>query len=119
MIGELYWCEMAEEDVLCVGKTFNSIADAKACVEKYNSDNYTNFVVTTNNRKSLVYGCRHAVERKSYSGGKRPNQHYNYVGCTAAIRMYKSKDGKVKVMKAELSHTNHPVNVTSYGFNNE
>lgn len=96
---------------LSLKSEFNSVEDAKACVNKYNRDNFTNFVISNNNKNSLVYHCRHAVRRKSCSRGKRPNQHYNYVGCTAIIRMYKSKKGTLKVTEStQLRHTNHVVN---------
>ena len=67
---------MAEVSSLTVGQVFGSIDDAKASVNAYNEANFTNFVVETNNKKSLVYFCRHAIERKSRNGGKRPNQHF-------------------------------------------
>ena len=108
------------EMLLQEGTLFNSANEAKACVVKYNVDNFSNFVITNNNKKSLVYGCRHAVPtRKSHCGGKRPNQHYNYLGCEASIRMYKLKDGKVKITKVDLLHKNHVTNETNYRFNND
>ena len=86
-----------------IDREFNSVEDARAFVEKYNKDNFTNFVISNNNKRSLVYLCRHAVKRKSH--GQRPNQHYNYVGCTAKIRMYKSKNGTLKITNStDLNH---------------
>lgn len=110
---------MTEVPLLTVGKVFDSIDDAKACVQNYNETKFTNFVVVSNNKKSLIYSCRHAIERKSSSSGQRPNQHYNFVGCAARIRMYKAKNGSVKVTQLDLEHTNHVVDETTHRFNND
>ena len=82
---------MTEVPLLTVGKVFDSIDDAKACVQNYNETKFTNFVVVSNNKKTLLYSCRHTIERKSSSSGQRPNQHYNFVGCAAHICMYKAR----------------------------
>ena len=103
-----------------IDREFNSVEDARAFVEKYNKDNFTNFVISNNNKRSLVYHCRHAVKRKSVSHGQRPNQHYNYVGCTATIRMYKSKNGTLKITNStDLNHKKHIVSKETYPFNND
>lgn len=101
------------------GKIFESIKDAKEYVNSFNKNNLTNFVIDSHNKKSLVYKCCHAVDRKSRSKGVRPKQHYNFVGCTAFIRMYKSKDGKVRVTKSDLEHINHVVDEYSYRYKND
>ena len=98
---------------------FDSIDDAKAYVQNYNETKFTNFVVVSNNKKTLLYSCRRAIERKSCSSGQRPNQHYNFVGCAAQIRMYKAKNGSVKVTQLDLEHTNHVVDETTHRFNND
>ena len=104
---------------LVVGATFRSTDDAVACVSSYNSTNFTNFVKTSNCKKSLVYCCRHGVQRSSKSKGTRPNQHYNFVDCKATIRMYKSTNGSLKVTKSILEHSNHVVNENVHRFNSD
>ena len=99
---------------LALGTIFKSTEDAKACVKRYNEVNSANFVIRSNSSSQLQYSCRHGIQRRSRSTGARPNQHYNYVGCEAGIRMYKSKSGGVKVTQSNLTHTNHvPVKMTA------
>ena len=84
-------------DELAVGTVFTSTDDAIACVDRYNETNFTNFVVRSRTSQVLLYRCRHGIQRTSKCKGVRPNQHYNFVGCEATIRMYKSKNGSLKV----------------------
>ena len=107
---QICFVEMAEVPSLTVDKVFNSADEARAYIDTYNEVKFTNFVVTSNNKKSLTYACRHGVERNSRCRGKRPNHYYNFVGCTVQIRMYKSKSGSVKVTRLDLEHTNHAIN---------
>ena len=105
---------------LAVGATFSSTDDAIAYVSTYNDTNFTNFVRTSNCKKALVYCCRHGIQRSSKFKGARPNQHYNFVDCKATIRMYKSKDGSLKVTRSNLEHSNHIlVNESVHGFNSD
>ena len=104
---------------LAIGTVFDSTEDAIACVNRYNQTNFTNFVVMSNCKKTLLYRCRHGVQRTSKSNGVRPNQHYNFVGCEATIRMYKAANGSWKVTKLILEHANHVVYETVHRFNNE
>ena len=104
---------------LAVGTVFASLEDAMARISNYNEENFTNFVVTNNNKKSLVYTCRNGVERKSKCGGIRPNQHYNFVDCKAIIRIYKLTDGTLRVSQLNLDHINHIVSETVHRFNND
>ena len=82
---------------LALGTKFTSAKDAILCVNRYNETNFTNFVVRSRTNRALLYRCRHGIQRASQCKGVRPNQHYNFVGCEAAIRMYISKTGSVKV----------------------
>ena len=104
---------------LAVGTVFASLEDAMARISNYNEENFTNFVITSNNKKSLVYTCRNGVERKSKCGGIRPNQHYNFVGCKATIRIYKLTDGTLRVSQLNLDHINHIVSETVHRFDND
>ena len=97
-----------ENESLSLGMQFSSVEDAKKAVSKYNGTNFTNLTVTTNNSKSLVFECKHGRVRNCKNTGKRPNQHYNFLGCGAVVRLYKSKDGRMKITKVNLEH-NHPV----------
>ena len=106
-------------DELAVGTVFTSTDDAIACVDRYNETNFTNFVVRSRTSQVLLYRCRHGIQRTSKCKGVRPNQHYNFVGCEATIRMYKSKNGSLKVTQLNLNHANHVVNETVHRFNND
>ena len=97
-----------QNDVLSVGRKFNSVDDVKAVINAYNSENSTEFVITTNNKKSLLIKCSHGIARKSKSIGKRPHQHYNFIGCCASITMYKSVIGSVKITQVNLAHSHAP-----------
>ena len=84
----------------------------KAAVNQYNDKNASEFVIATNNKKSLLIKCNHGIERKSKSIGKRPKQHYNFIGCGASVTCYKSQKntvGVVKLTKVNLTH-NHQIN---------
>ena len=79
------------EEELKTGLTFENVDKAKEFIAIYNEKNFTNFVTETNNKRNLVYVCKHSVHRDSESTGKREGHHYNYLGCTARIRMYKTQ----------------------------
>ena len=85
-----------ESETFNVGTLYSNLDDAKTAILKYNVTHFTNFTITNNNANSLVCGCKHGRLRNSKSIGKRPNQHYNFLGCSAIVRMYKSKDGQIK-----------------------
>ena len=89
------------------GKSFSTIEEVKACIKEFNERNFTNFVISCNNKKSIYIECKHGRERKCQSSGKRPRQHYNFLGCKASIRLFKSKNGSIKVTTVNLEHTNH------------
>ena len=87
----------------------------KAAVNQYNDKNASEFVIATNNKKSLLIKCNHDMARKSKSIGKRPKQHYNFIGCVASVTCYKSQKntvGEVKVTKVNLTH-NHKIKLGS------
>ena len=103
--------------VIHTGQTFESVEAAKEYIKKFNEENFTNFVVETNNKRSLVLYCKHSVNRDSKSKGKRIHLHYNYNGCAARIRMYKSQKadelGNLKVTAVEMDH-NHIISKDIY-----
>ena len=98
-------------------REFDSADEAKKYIEEYNSRFFTNFVVFSSNSRQIVFRCKHGVERKSKCGGKRPKQHYNYMDCSAFIRLYKRNNQKFKVTKFDFTH-NHPTTAAIHGFNN-
>ena len=53
---------MAVSDTF-VGKVFGTVEDAKEAVSAYNVENFTEFVVETNNKKALVFKCKNGVHR--------------------------------------------------------
>ena len=63
---------MASTNIFEVGKIFSSIEEVKTAILEYNSLNYTDFVIRSNNSKSVYVECKHGRERKSESTGKRP-----------------------------------------------
>ena len=88
-------------------RNFLWLDEVKSFVSEYNSSHFTDFVISNNNKKSLVFECKHGRDRKSTSTGKRPKQHYNFLGCKASVRLYKSKkEGSLKVTQVNLVH-NH------------
>ena len=106
---------MEEEDprhVLEVQKIFDDTEAAKNFMKKYNEENYTEFIVSSNCKKSLIFSCKHSIYRDSRSTGERVKHHFNYLACPAKIRMYKSqnptKAGSVKITQMNLEHS-HPI----------
>ena len=100
------------------GNVFPDEDSVKNLLKEYNETRYTNFTVTTNNKKSLLVKCKHGRKRNYEGSGKRPKQRYNFIGCNAMINMYKSqKDGRLKVTKSDLIH-NHPCTKTNYDAKN-
>ena len=86
--------------------------DVKKAITLYNNEQYTEFVVETNNRKALIFKCKNGVNLRSESDGTRPKQHCYFLGCTASIYLYKSQktDNQViKVTRVNLEHI-HIVN---------
>ena len=102
----------AGEDLMVfkIRQRFENVEKAKEFVKKYNEENFTNYVVESNNKRSMVLVCKHSVHRDSKSKSKREILSYNYLGCPAKIRMYKSQKGEevgsVRVTAVDLEH-NH------------
>ena len=48
-----------------VGRYFDGVDAAKQSLKEFNEKNFTNFVVETNNKRSLVFYCKHSVHRDS------------------------------------------------------
>ena len=98
-----------------IGEIFTSKDDVKNFLKLYNSEKFTNLVIESSNNKQIRISCRHGVSRNSLSTGKRPNQHYNYLGCQAKVRMSKSckPNEPFKVTAANLLH-NHPITEEIY-----
>ena len=82
--------------------------ELKSRVIQYNIENFSNFVIETNNKNAVKITCKHGRNRKSKCRGKRAKQHYNYLGCKAFVRLYKSsKKGTITVTQVDLDHCNH------------
>ena len=90
---------------------FNNADNMTSAVGEYNKQNYTDMIVDTNNSSSMVNICKHGKKRKYEGSGKRPNQRYNYLGCSARINISKRKDLTLIVKKCNLEH-NHGVSKT-------
>ena len=103
---------------LTVGVTFNSIQSAKDDVLKFCDDNFVNFVVDTNNKKSLRFVCKHGTRQRVRGTGNRPNQHQNFLDCKASISFFKSqKLNNLKCTKIE-NQLDHPVSKQIYKYGN-
>ena len=104
-----------------VGRNFDGVDAAKQFVKEFNEKHFTNFVVETNNKRSLVFYCKHSVHCDSRSKGKREHLQFNYSGCSARIRMYKSQKpgdgGKLKVTLVDVKH-NHSTSKEIYDSQN-
>ena len=100
---------MSADQSFFVGKVYTSVDGVKKDID-VNEINFTNFVVSMNNKKSLVFQCTNGRERSSESKGRRQIQHYNYLGCEASINLYKSQKSvfSMKMTKIHLWH-NHTV----------
>ena len=93
-------------------QTFENTEAAKNFMKKFNEENYTDFIVSSNCKKSLIFSCKHSIYRDSKSKGERVKHHFNYLACPAKVRMYKSQKpseaGSVKVTQLTLEHS-HPI----------
>ena len=87
------------EDTFLNGKVFIDIKELKDCIVEYNARNFTNFVITSNHKKAVVIQCKHSRERKSECSGRRPRQHYNFLGCKAFVRLYTSQENNDQTMQ--------------------
>ena len=82
---------MEVSDLFAVGKIFGNVEEVKSAVREYNEQNYTEFIVETNNKNSLILVCKYGRIRASKSQGIRKNLQYNNLKCKACIALYKSK----------------------------
>ena len=89
---------------------FENADKVKEFMKNYNEKHFTNFIVLCNNKRSMALVCKHGIHRDSKSKGKRENLSYNFLGCTAKIRLYKSQIGEdagtMKVTSVDIKH-NH------------
>ena len=105
---------------LKVGAKFQDVVAAKEFINHFNKENFCEFIVGTNNAKSLYFVCTHSRHRKSTSKGSRPGQHFNFLGCQAKIFFYKSQrpgDESLKVTQLDLEHS-HPISEEIYNQKN-
>ena len=99
------------------GKIFENEEEAKNFIANYNKKHFTEFVIVTNNKRSLVVACKYGYNRPSESKGIRRNLHYNFVDCKAKINMFKSQvQGKktLKVTSVNIDHSGHVVDEDVY-----
>ena len=96
------------EDRFKVGKVFQDVNEVKLAASEYNNECFTDFVITTNNKKCLVVECKQGRQWKYEGTSKKPKQHYNFLGFEASFNVYKTKDNTLKLTKANLNH-NHVV----------
>ena len=102
---------------LKIGEKFKDETEAKEFIKTFNQENFCEFVVGTNNKKSLYFCCTHSRKR-DYRGniGTRKGQHYNWLDCKAKIYLYKSQkrdDESLKVTQINLEHS-QPVSKEIY-----
>ena len=109
------------QDFFFIGQTFKNVQEAKEQLKLYNEKNFTEFRISSNNKKSLQVLCKHARHRKTESKGLRPNLHVNYLGCNAKINFFKcqkSGSSTLKVTTLNLVHENHAIDENIYKYNN-
>ena len=92
-------------------QVFHDVDQVKSALGDYNKKHFTDLIVDTNNSSSMVIICKHGKKRKYEGLGKRPNQRYNYLGCSARINISKRKDSTLVVKKCDVEH-NHDVSKT-------
>ena len=91
-----------------VGQVFENIDDAKSAISDLNKYCHSEFIVDTNNNRSIVFICKHGKKRKFTGSGKRPNQHYNYLGCPARINYCINEYKGRKMSHSTLRRLNSP-----------
>ena len=109
------------EEEFFVNKVFENVAAAKNAIALFNKKNFCDFVIRSNNQKTLLAVCKHGIERKSFSKGHRANLRYNFVDCKARVRMYKSQvtgNSSLKVTSLVLEHNGHMVHEDIYNREN-
>ena len=62
---------MEVSDLFAFGKIFGNVEEVKSAVQEYNEQNYTEFIVETNNKNSLILVCKYGRIRASKSQGIR------------------------------------------------
>ena len=65
-------------DYVTVSSVMKTEEEAIQPVQRDNKRHFTNFRINTNNKKSLIYQCKHAVNRDTRSKGKRVRLHANF-----------------------------------------
>ena len=96
------------------GAIFNTSEEALESVVAYNEANFVDFRSETHKKKSYRFVCKHGCRQNARGKGERPLQHYNVLGCEAAINFYISqKDETLKCTKLKKNH-NHVVSEQLY-----
>ena len=57
------------QPLFVVGTVFKDEDAVKLALSKYNEQNYTEFTVTTNNKKTIVIKCKHGRKRNILISG--------------------------------------------------
>ena len=96
-----------------VGQEFDNLESAKTFLAQFNKKHFCDFVIRTNNKRSLVAVCKHGIKRKSDSKGAREHLHYNFVDCKAKINFYKSQVSGSTKLKVTILNTEHHGHVIS------
>ena len=91
---------MSADQSFFVVKIYMSVDDVKKDIDVYNEVNFTNFVVSMNNKKSWCSNVQ--MEENENQKAK------DYLGCEASINLYKSQKSvfSMKMKKVHLCH-NH------------
>jgi hypothetical protein len=96
-----------------VGQEFENLESAKTFLAQFNKKHFCDFVIRTNNQRSLVAVCKHGIQRKSNSKGAREHLHYNFVDCKAKMNFYKSQVSGSTKLKVTILNTEHHGHVIS------
>ena len=67
------------DDMFFKNQVFQNEDEVKKFLDNYNRKNFSDFVIKTNNKRSLIALCKYGYNRPSESKGIRKNLHYNFV----------------------------------------
>ena len=113
---------MCSRERVEIGRQFASVDEVKDCIKKYNRENFTEYRVRTNNKRSLLFNYKHGRHRDSKSQNIRPGTHFNFSGCqhrsvSTSPRLV-MESLPLNSITSHLEHTGHAINEEVYNLHN-
>ena len=99
---------MCSRERVEIGRQFASVDEVKDCIKKYNRENFTEYRVRTNNKRSLLFNYKHGRHRDSKSQNIRPGTHFRLV----------MESLRLKSITSHLEHTGHAIKEEVYNLHN-